>query len=162
MGTFFSVLFIFIVIAYGMKTLVDKMPKRGKQPKPTQDVETAPEKQNDLNEAMSHCFSSPRDLVTAPKELLVLIKALSNEGYFGKVKKTDEEITFVDSPVLAGMIEQLGTKCDLMWTVPSHRLRIREMMSNAPESMKAKYKWLLLTPTHAVGFSSNITREAST
>lgn len=94
--------------------------------------------------------NGPRRIPQHPMQ--VFIKALENEGYIGHVKLPDTELRYVDDPVLAGMIERLANEYELEWELPKYQLRYRQVPNDAPDEFKAKYQWVVLTPTHAIGY----------
>ncbi len=85
-------------------------------------------------------------------QMRVLVRALENEGYFGQVKLPDAELTYVDDPVLSRMLAKIAHEVELEWVLPEHRLRLRQVPADAPEAFRAKYQWVVMTPTHAIGY----------
>jgi hypothetical protein len=128
MAAFLIVVFIFAIIALGMSKLAG----------PFTDKPVAKPKGDKLP-------SNP--------ELRALILTLRNEGYYGRSRLRDEDITYVDNPVLTEMIEELTAKYDLRWKLPTYRLRVRKVGKNAPEWISERFTHVLMTPTHAVGFT---------
>lgn len=86
-----------------------------------------------------------------PSELRAFIDALENEGYFGKHRKTDADITYVDDDVLNSMIRRISDHHELAWVLPEHGLRYRSTPKEAPVAFREKYKHVVMTPTHAIG-----------
>lgn len=82
----------------------------------------------------------------------VLLDALHNEGYLGKAKFRDSELRFVDDPILAEMLQELSNEVDLKWELPAYGLRYRRVPDYAPEGFDEKYRHVVLTNTHAIGF----------
>jgi len=82
----------------------------------------------------------------------VFVKALENDGYFGLAKLPDAELTYVDDPVLSRMIAKIAHEVELEWVLPEHGLRLKKVPEEAPEAFRAKYQWVVMTPTHAIGY----------
>lgn len=80
------------------------------------------------------------------------IQALENEGYMGRAALSVEDMEYVDDPVLADMLATIAKECDLKWALPPHRLRLKAVPEDAPEEFKGKYKWVVMTPTHVIGY----------
>ncbi len=133
MATFFALVFVFTVIALGMNALAETV--RGK---------VTPERPE-------------KPPAKTPADIAVFIRAMSNEGYFGQRKLDDREITYLDDPVLSAMALKLAERYELEWTLPNYRLRLRKTPEAAPAAFRASYEWVIMTPTHAVGFNHPVT-----
>jgi len=88
-----------------------------------------------------------------PGKIDVLIKAMENEGYLGRVRLPDDELTYVSNVVISEMLDSLSDTCDLKWVLPEYNLRVRRMPEDAPDVVKNHYKWAVFTPTHIIGFN---------
>lgn len=130
MFAFLIVVFIFVIIALGMAKLVGPFIIKPTRTKPRN-----------------------RDPLPREPELRALILALRNEGYYGRNRVADEDIEYVDNPVLTEMIEDLAKRHDLRWKLPMFRLRIRKNNELMPDWVNERYTHALLTPTHGIGFN---------
>jgi|SRR5690554_1680688 len=139
MGALLAVIFVFLVIAMGVGAIMEKVEKTTGKVKPKRIVED------------SSPVSTYREYTTN-RDFNVFLNALANEGYFGRVRLPDEEIEFIDNPILAKMIEKLDREYELEWTLPEYRLRLRLTPQHAPRSFLNKYTHVVMTPTHAIGF----------
>lgn len=128
MAAFLIVLFIFVIIALGMAKLAAPFMRR---PDPKPKAERLP----------------------TNAELRALILTLRNEGYYGRTRMRDEDIIYVDNPIITEMIEELATKYDLRWKLPAYRLRVRKVGNRMPEWITERFTHVLMTPTHAIGFT---------
>lgn len=84
--------------------------------------------------------------------MAILVKALENEGYFGQAKLPDAELVYVEDPVLSRMIAKIAHEEELDWVLPEYRLRLRKTPADAPEAFREQYDWVVMTPTHAIGY----------
>lgn len=128
MAAFLIVVFVFIIIALGMAKLTGPFTRKS-------------------------VVKPKGDKLPSNPELRALVKALSNEGYYGRTRVADEDITYVEHAVLSGMIQYLARKHDLRWKLPDYRLRIRVVGPSMPEWVRESYSHVLMTPTHAIGFN---------
>lgn len=116
---------------------------------------------NRLIRALTHQTKTPHQPTTevprgpramSQHHLKVFLKALENEGYMGSNRLPDSELEYVDDPVLSRMIDKLAKEYELEWVLPDYQLRYRRVPETAPEAFREKYEWVVLTPTHAIGY----------
>jgi len=100
---------------------------------------------------------TPRKRPQGPSEgpsyhLRTFVQALENEGYMGNVALLEGDMEYVDDPVLSNMLTVIARERDLLWALPPLRLRLKATPQSAPEAFKRKYQWVVMTPTHVIGY----------
>lgn len=134
MAIFGVVFFIFTVIALGMVGLKKLFTFRRKPKVVIRQVNPA------------------TDEAYVDEKYKILMMALKNEGYFNERRSEDDAMVLVDSTYLAALIQELDKDTDLNWSAPRLRLRLRPVPDQADAPFKQKYNWILMTPSHSIGF----------
>lgn len=149
MGALLAAIFVFVVIALGIGAIKESMDRAWERLFGRRSAPPPATINGRRVEADPIVINAPK---TDVPELDVLVQALVNEGYYGRVRLADTELTYVDNEVLSRMVEKLDRKYDIEWLLPQVRLRLRRAVGKPWEKYADRGNWLLLTPTHAFSF----------
>lgn len=155
MGNFWAMLLLLSVVGVGMNTIVSKFKRKPRKAK------TAAEA-NVVKDAEEVVLAMTPALA---RKVYAMAKTLSVHGYAGEGRVRQDQLIYVDDPVLSAMIEEVdrelrsdGQGNDLRWVVPHLRMRIVAYdPARWGHTTPRVYTHVLLTPTHGVGFNLEIT-----